>query len=98
MDATGRILPCCSAPRLDADLVFAHFDGGGDPFNSQKYLSARAFFSTGAVPVESAPYCVKCDWDQTAVVIDGPEIRRYFRAVDPAYFNWSSPRKLDQTW
>jgi len=96
MDATGRILPCCSAPRPDADLVFAHFDGRGDPFNSQKHLSARAFFSAGTVPFHSAPYCIKCDWDQTGVVIGGAEIRRYFRAVDPAYFDRRSLRLLSE--
>lgn len=96
MDATGRIMPCCSAPRPDADLVFAHFDGFGDPFNSEKHVSARTFFSTGSVPCDSAPYCVRCDWNQTGVVIGGPEIRRYFRAVDPAYFDRRSLRLLSE--
>jgi MoaA/NifB/PqqE/SkfB family radical SAM enzyme len=96
MDATGRIMPCCSAPRPDADLVFAHFDGFGDPFNSEKHISARALFSTGTVPCDSAPYCIRCDWDQTGVVISGPEIQRYFRAVDPAYFDRRSLRLLSE--
>jgi hypothetical protein len=94
MDATGRVLPCCSAPRPDADLVFGRFDGHGDPFNSQKYRDARMFFSTGAVPSDKAPYCAQCDWDQTEVVIGGPEIRRYFRAVDPVYFDHRSLKLL----
>ncbi len=96
MDATGRILPCCSAPRPDADLVFAQFDGQGDPFNSPKYHSARAFFSAGKVPSENAPYCTKCDWDQTASTISGPEIRRYFRTADAAYFDRRSLRLLSE--
>jgi MoaA/NifB/PqqE/SkfB family radical SAM enzyme len=96
MDATGRIMPCCSAPRPDADLAFAQFDGRGNPFDSQKHRSARAFFSTGIVPCDSAPYCIKCDWDQSGVNIGGREIRRYFRAVDPAYFDRRSLRLLSE--
>jgi hypothetical protein len=42
MDATGRIIPCCAAPRPDADLVFDTFDGASpDSFNTEKYRLAR---------------------------------------------------------
>ncbi|HXM45844.1 MAG TPA: radical SAM/SPASM domain-containing protein [Bryobacteraceae bacterium] len=95
MDATGRIMPCCGAPRPDANLVFATFDGnGGDPFNSEKYRQARSFFSGAAPAGEGDPYCARCEWDQTTVSIGGPEIRRYFRAADAAFFDRRSLRLL----
>jgi MoaA/NifB/PqqE/SkfB family radical SAM enzyme len=95
MDATGRIMPCCGAPRPDANLVFASFDGNGsDPFNSEKYRVARSFFSTGVPGAGDAPYCTRCDWDQTTVNIGAPEIRRYFRAADAAFFDRRSLRLL----
>ena len=75
MDATGRILPCCGGPRPGDGLVFGEIDAGGDPFNSAKYRAARAFFAgtseaAGAGPVaasDDAPYCTRCEWDQTTV-------------------------------
>jgi hypothetical protein len=95
MDATGRIMPCCGAPKPDANLVFATVDGnGGDPFNSEKYRDARSFFSMGAPAGGDAPYCTRCEWDQTTVNIGGPEIRRYFRAADAGFFDRRSLRLL----
>jgi MoaA/NifB/PqqE/SkfB family radical SAM enzyme len=95
MDATGRIMPCCGAPGPDADLVFATVDGNGsDPFNSEKYRQARLSFSAAAPTVDGASYCTRCEWDQTAVNIGDPEIRRYFRAADAAFFDRSSLRHL----
>jgi MoaA/NifB/PqqE/SkfB family radical SAM enzyme len=95
MDATGRILPCCGAPRPDGSLVFAVFDGNGDdPFNSEKYRQARSFFSGATRGWNGAPYCTRCEWDQRTVSIGGPEIRRYFRAADAAFFNRRSLRLL----
>lgn len=101
MDATGRILPCCGAPRPDASLVFDTFGAGPtDPFNSQKYHEARGWFS-GASPASAPPpYCTQCEWDQTTVNIGGPQIRTYFRAASPSLFhrrslnllaNWPQP-------
>jgi MoaA/NifB/PqqE/SkfB family radical SAM enzyme len=88
MDATGRILPCCGAPRPDTKLVFGTFDGNGsDPFNSEKYRQARGFFTGDRGPATDALQCAQCDWDQTTVNIGGPEIRRYFRAADAAFFD-----------
>lgn len=96
MDATGRILPCCGAPRPDTNLVFAKFDGNGsDPFNSERYRQARSYFSTGTRS-EDAPYCTQCEWDQTTVNIGAPEIRRYFRAADSAFFDRQSLRLLSR--
>ena len=88
MDATGRIMPCCGGPRPDTKLVFGAFDGNGsDPFNSEKYHQARAWFSGNEPPSNDAPHCTKCEWDQTTVNIGSPEIRRYFRAADAAFFD-----------
>jgi len=94
MDATGRIMPCCASPRPDANLEFARFDGIGDPFNSPKYRQARTFFARGVPASSDAPYCERCEWDQTTVNIGGPEIRRYFRAADAAFFDSGSLRIL----
>lgn len=95
MDATGRILPCCGAPKPDASLVFATLDPeGGDPFNSEKYRQARSFFAGAASAPGDAPYCTRCEWDHFTVNIGGPEIRRYFRAADAALFDRRTVRLL----
>jgi MoaA/NifB/PqqE/SkfB family radical SAM enzyme len=100
MDATGRVTPCCGAPRPDTNLVFTHFDGkNGDPFNAGKYREARAWFSAGSPALDdasaaSAPHCTRCEWDHTVVNVGGPEIRRYFRAADAAFFDRASLRIL----
>ena len=88
MDANGRIMPCCGGPRPDTNLVFAKFDGNGsDPFNTEKYRQARAWFTGDAPAPDNAPRCTQCEWDQTTVNIGSPEIRRYFRAADAAFFD-----------
>jgi MoaA/NifB/PqqE/SkfB family radical SAM enzyme len=88
MDANGRIMPCCGAPRPDTNLVFGSFDGNGsDPFNSEKYRQARAWFAGEAPPSGDEPYCTQCEWDHTAVNIGSSEIRRYFQAADGAFFD-----------
>jgi MoaA/NifB/PqqE/SkfB family radical SAM enzyme len=97
MDATGRIMPCCGAPRKDTNLVFATFGGNGDdPFNSEKYRQARSFFSGASPDANGAPHCTQCEWDQTTVNIGGPEIRRYFRAADAAFFDRRSLHLLSE--
>jgi MoaA/NifB/PqqE/SkfB family radical SAM enzyme len=89
MDATGRVLPCCAAPRPDADLVFDTFtDESPDSFNTEKYRLARLSFADKAAyrvaraasTLDVDPHCVKCDWysDQQAALIGGPQIEKYF--------------------
>jgi len=91
MDAGGRIMPCCGGPRPDTNLVFGTFDGnGGDPFNSERYREARAWFADGA------PHCTQCEWDQETVNIGSREIQYYFRAADAAYFDRRSRRILSE--
>lgn len=95
MDAGGRILPCCGAPRPDAKLVFGRFEGrDGDAFNTDMYRQARALFSAGARGAGDEPYCAQCEWDHSTVNIGSPEIRRYFRAADAAFFDRRSLRLL----
>jgi MoaA/NifB/PqqE/SkfB family radical SAM enzyme len=91
MDATGRITPCCGAPRPDINLVFGKFEGNGaDPFDSEKYRQARAWFS-GDIPVSAdAPHCTRCEWDHTAVNIGGADIRNYFQSASGAFFDRQS--------
>jgi len=85
MDAQGRILPCCGAPRPDADLVFSRFDGhNANLYNSEKYRQARTHFRQG---IAGGPHCTKCTWDHDSVNIDTNEIRYYFRSADPAFFD-----------
>lgn len=91
MDANGRILPCCGAPHPNAKLAFGSFEEQtADLFNSQKYREARAFFAGRQAVISETVQCQDCDWDQTTVNIGAPEIRRYFRAADPWFFDRKS--------
>jgi hypothetical protein len=46
--------------------VFGRVQGEGtDLFNSDKYRRARSFFTVGTAVSGSAPYCARCEWDQT---------------------------------
>jgi MoaA/NifB/PqqE/SkfB family radical SAM enzyme len=95
MDATGRITPCCGAPRPDINLVFGSFDGNGsDPFDSEKYRQARAWFSDDVPPSAGAPHCTRCEWDHTAVNIGGADIRNYFQSASGAFFDRRSLNML----
>jgi len=94
MDATGRIMPCCGSPRPDINLVFGKFDGNGtDPFNTEKYRQARAWFA-GDVPPSNdstdAPHCTQCEWDHTAVNVGSTNIRHYFQSASGAFFDRQS--------
>lgn len=108
MDATGRILPCCAAPRPDADLVFDILNGARpgtlDPFNSEKYRLARLSFADkpayararSASTLSADPHCANCDWysDQQAALIDGPAIEKYFRVAGNGVVDAESLRVL----
>ena len=94
LDAGGRVFPCCAAPRPDLDLVFASFDGEGDPFNSEKYRLARLGFVDG--PAYEAqrgaldPHCAKCVWNKETVNTDAAQIRQYLKAAGGGVFNSES--------
>jgi MoaA/NifB/PqqE/SkfB family radical SAM enzyme len=95
MDARGRILPCCGGPTPDDRLRFATLGSDiGDPFNSERYLQARAWFAGRTVPPDGGPHCTRCEWDQTTVNIGAAEVRRYFRTIDPSFYDRESLRIL----
>jgi MoaA/NifB/PqqE/SkfB family radical SAM enzyme len=96
MDANGRILPCCGAPKPGANLVFATLgDDPSDHFNSEHYLQARRYFGNRpAYEAERAsggpaPYCATCEWDQDHTEFGAEQVAQYLRtvgrgAVEPA--------------
>jgi MoaA/NifB/PqqE/SkfB family radical SAM enzyme len=82
MDANGRILPCCGAPRPDLHLVFATFPADADCFNSRDYQRARAHFANG--PVESTqpiPHCKNCEWDHSHTEVGHDQIQLFLRTA-----------------
>ena len=89
MDANGRILPCCGAPRPDLHLVFSHFPAETDCFNSGDYQKARSHFAYKAatslhgnsVSAENLPYCVNCDWDHHHTEIGRDQVALYLRTA-----------------
>ena len=106
MDANGRIIPCCAAPRPDADLTFSIFeDGAPDSFNTEKYRLARlSFANKGAsqheqVKTNLAPHCLNCDWyrDQETAHIDHSQLDHYLRAVGDQVFDEES-RQILALW
>jgi len=105
MDAAGRIIPCCAAPRPDADLVYDTFTGSGsNSFNTAKYkLSRLSFADKAAYEKEQRsllpghePHCANCDWysDQQKALIDAPEIEKYFKSAGNELFDERSIRIL----
>ena len=98
MDAGGRIMPCCGAPRPDIDLVFGTAQSGTDVFNSEKYRLARLSFANpelyqieqASTGLSKGPYCAKCDWNQDRAVIDKENLKSYFGAVGGGVFNPAS--------
>jgi len=108
MDATGRVIPCCAAPRPDADLVFSNFDASGaESFNTEKHRLARLSFADKeayrnerrANPLPAEPHCTNCDWysDQEAAVVDRGQVESYFRAIGEPPFDGAS-RKVLASW
>jgi MoaA/NifB/PqqE/SkfB family radical SAM enzyme len=98
MDANGRIIPCCAAPRPDIDLHFADFDAASqaDVFNSEKYRLARLSFADAdryrqeAGHLERDPYCVRCDWNKETPNAGADTIVQYFKHAGTEVFNRES--------
>ena len=90
MDATGRVLPCCAAPKPGVDLVFDNFRGDSDSFNSAKYRDARHWFadpSSYVSATESNPHCVHCDWNQDTAHTDGEQVDQFLKTVPKGLFS-----------
>jgi MoaA/NifB/PqqE/SkfB family radical SAM enzyme len=83
MDANGRILPCCGAPRPDLHLVFSSFPAEADCFNSRDYQRARAHFANGPTlgSTEPAPHCENCEWDHSHTEVGHDQIALYLHAA-----------------
>jgi MoaA/NifB/PqqE/SkfB family radical SAM enzyme len=81
MDANGRVMPCCSAPEPDANVVFAQFPDNANPYNSELYQRARRFFANGMVKSNeaAAPYCEECTWNQEHTEICAEHVADYLR-------------------
>lgn len=87
LDAAGRILPCCGAPKAYGALVFGSLkDPDSSSFNTGKFRQARAYFREGShLPVADLP-CSTCVWNQDQTTVGAREIRSYFRAAGPWFF------------
>jgi hypothetical protein len=88
LDANGRILPCCGAPKPGVDVVFGALgDRSADEFNSERYLQARRFFHNPAdyeaVRASGGPsvYCAGCEWDQDHTEFGAGEVAQYLRTA-----------------
>jgi MoaA/NifB/PqqE/SkfB family radical SAM enzyme len=85
MDANGKILPCCAAPRPNLHLSFGQFpDATGDTFNSPDYQRARQFFADGITPSpggDPVPHCENCEWDQEHTEVGHNTVSQYFRTA-----------------
>ncbi|HXP87749.1 MAG TPA: radical SAM protein [Bryobacteraceae bacterium] len=96
MDSSGRILPCCCAPRQGAELTFGAFNpatpGGEEVFNSPLHQLARGFFAgpqqywRANEHQERHPFCVKCKWDKVADP-DRMQMRNYFAMTGSSAFD-----------
>jgi MoaA/NifB/PqqE/SkfB family radical SAM enzyme len=91
LDATGRVLPCCAAPKPGFDLVFDRFAlNGGDSFNSARYQAARQWFNDPSVyksAPDGDPYCMRCEWNQDTAHTDGAQVDQYLKTVPQGLFN-----------
>jgi MoaA/NifB/PqqE/SkfB family radical SAM enzyme len=88
LDANGRILPCCGAPKAGSELVFGKLgDGRADEFNSERYMQARRLFADrpayDAIRVSGGPaaYCAECQWNQDHTEFGASEVAQYLRTV-----------------
>ena len=98
LDATGRVLPCCAAPKPGFDLVFDTFTAAGaDSFNSPKYQAARQWFQDPAryqTPSGGDPWCTRCDWNQDTAHTDGAQVDQYFKTIPHSLFTSETRRLL----
>jgi MoaA/NifB/PqqE/SkfB family radical SAM enzyme len=99
MDAGGRILPCCAAPRPDLELVFGGFDGGSsDVFNTPRYRLARLSFAdmdayqreVRAAGLVRGPHCANCEWNKETANADSAQIRQFLKAAGKGVFSAAS--------
>jgi MoaA/NifB/PqqE/SkfB family radical SAM enzyme len=88
LDANGRILPCCGAPKPGVDVVFGVLGGRpADEFNSDRYLQARRWFRDPAeyeaerASGGPAVYCAGCEWDQDHTEFGAGEVAQYLRTA-----------------
>jgi len=94
MDANGRVLPCCAAPRPDSELVFATFtDARCNCFNSELYQRARMHFAAAKTAPGDAraagagePHCTHCEWDQDHTEIGRDQVAQYLRSAGAGLF------------
>lgn len=91
VDANGRVLPCCCAPRLGFELVFGDLeDENGDWFNSEHYMQARRSFAdrrgyeTIRASGAPSPHCANCEWDQRHSAFGREEFAQYLRTASRA--------------
>ena len=92
MDALGRVLPCCGAPRDDVNLVYAPFDAETtcEAYNSDMFARSRISFSdrdlfqdiTGNADGSEIPYCAKCEWNKNTFFANPGDLMEYFHAED----------------
>jgi len=85
MDAHGRYLPCCYAPKKHTEFRYifsnAHDDLSGNAFNDPCYRVARKHFTAPESACEDAcrPFCLVCnDPNQTRPNISNEQIGYYF--------------------
>ncbi len=95
MDATGRYLPCCYAPRINSGYTWVFGDQEGrSPFNSEYYRFSRKHFvwlselkkAGGIAPIlkenKPATYCVACPNRRTKPLVNDYHLQRYLCKLD----------------
>jgi MoaA/NifB/PqqE/SkfB family radical SAM enzyme len=90
MDAGGRVLPCCSSPAPQRDLVFSEQGEQGpaaDHYNAPKYTAARSYFADpegyrSAAGETQQPHCIKCEWNQTETNFNNNHLQNYFKGAE----------------
>jgi MoaA/NifB/PqqE/SkfB family radical SAM enzyme len=92
LDAGGRLLPCCAAPRPDIDLEFGDFEAEPDPYNSEKFRLARLSFADmpefqrRRAATGLKPHCSDCEWNKETPNTGGTQIRQFLRGFGPDLF------------